>query len=660
MRHLLRLSLPSFLFVFLFTTSAHAQKWTQPTPEELSMTEQPGAPGANAVYLDREEVTDDDTRTTTYTYRIKILTEAGLDMAKIRLTGFQDKDGKARSVESFSGRTIHADGTVIPLTDPPARTSSSAQDGKTTTSVYQLPQPQVGSILEYRFTLRTDGYIKPPYWPVQSALYTRHADFLWMLTNVHLQQLPKGVLTRSISEVLPFQQLPTGTSVKNIQRDHREGFELEVSDIPALPKAEFLPPSSSFAYKMEFFYTPYTTADQFWKNTGESWSRDRNHLIGPGSAVKAAVAKLIAPSDTSEQKLRKLYAAVMELDNLSIDRDLGGTRDGTDSDTRTADQVLTSRRGNNDQIDSLFLAMARAAGFKAYDMRVSLRSRNIFTTSRTTFEQLTDDIAIVELDGKEIFLDPGTRFCPFGYLATGHAGVGGIRQTDSGTALASTPNNPASMYTVRRTANLTVDEKGEITGSVTLTHIALSGIYWRQFAAVRGYQALHEAIKKDFASQMSDGMQMEIESVDNLSDPEKSLVIHATLKGSLDRIQNKLLLLPVNIFLVRDKQLFQPETREQPVLFPYAETLLDVIHLNLPSTLAVSSLPKNSTQRLANDISFQLRFESTPSSVTIWRSFARGRLLYPASSYPELHSFFADLYNSEHAAIALAPAAAKD
>ena len=38
---------------------ACAQQWTQPTPEELSMTSQPQVPGAAAVYLYREQTTDD-------------------------------------------------------------------------------------------------------------------------------------------------------------------------------------------------------------------------------------------------------------------------------------------------------------------------------------------------------------------------------------------------------------------------------------------------------------------------------------------------------------------------------------------------------------------------------------------------------------------------
>ena len=47
------------------------------TKEELSMTADPAAPGADAVYLYREETEDDPHAFRTVYARIKVLTEAG-------------------------------------------------------------------------------------------------------------------------------------------------------------------------------------------------------------------------------------------------------------------------------------------------------------------------------------------------------------------------------------------------------------------------------------------------------------------------------------------------------------------------------------------------------------------------------------------------------
>ncbi len=77
------LSLFSALLLVV-TPFAHAQ-WTVPTPEELSMTSQPEVPGAAAVYLFREEITEDNLHMFSIYVRLKVLTERGKDYANVEL-----------------------------------------------------------------------------------------------------------------------------------------------------------------------------------------------------------------------------------------------------------------------------------------------------------------------------------------------------------------------------------------------------------------------------------------------------------------------------------------------------------------------------------------------------------------------------------------------
>ena len=78
------------------------------------MTSDPKAPGAKEVYLTLEDNLDDGSKTRTYYERIKVLTEKGKEAATVRFT--HDPDTKFE----VEARTIHVDGTVIPMTDKPA------------------------------------------------------------------------------------------------------------------------------------------------------------------------------------------------------------------------------------------------------------------------------------------------------------------------------------------------------------------------------------------------------------------------------------------------------------------------------------------------------------------------------------------------------------
>jgi hypothetical protein len=58
-------------------------QFQQPTDEELKMTADPKAPGAAAVYLNVEEITNDQLHYHSFYARIKVLTEKGKELATV-------------------------------------------------------------------------------------------------------------------------------------------------------------------------------------------------------------------------------------------------------------------------------------------------------------------------------------------------------------------------------------------------------------------------------------------------------------------------------------------------------------------------------------------------------------------------------------------------
>jgi hypothetical protein len=89
-----------FCFVLLlvafiaFPLTAGAQ-FHDPTKEELSMTSDPKAPGAAAVYLYFEEKTDDPLHYHSVYARVKVLTEKGKELATVEVPYLRDARGSA-------------------------------------------------------------------------------------------------------------------------------------------------------------------------------------------------------------------------------------------------------------------------------------------------------------------------------------------------------------------------------------------------------------------------------------------------------------------------------------------------------------------------------------------------------------------------------------
>jgi Domain of Unknown Function with PDB structure (DUF3857)/Transglutaminase-like superfamily len=626
--------------------TASAQKWTDPTPEELSMTSQPEVPGAGAVYLFREEMTDDQLHVFSIYVRLKVLTEKGKDYANVEINYANRSDGSGTSITDVAGRTIHPDGKVIPYTGKPYdKLIEQTQDEKHKAKVFTLPDVDVGSIIEYRYSIRYDDmYFIAPQWYIQSELFTRKAHYRWKPTDKQLiSSDERGQLTNTISWT-PI--LPKDAEIKSsrLAGDGQATIEVNVKNIMPTPDEVYMPPIGSFSYRVLFYYTPYRSEEEYWKNEGKHWAKVSDKFIGPESGVKAAVQQLVSPSDTADQKLHKIYGAVMEMENTDFTHEHSAAEEKSQGlkEARNTDDILARKRGDSDQLTELFVAMARAAGMKAYLMMVTNRDRHIFLKAYFSLRQLDDAIALVDVDGKQLTFDPGSRYCQYGQLAWKHTLAGGLRQNDSGAEIAYTPEQESvSSSQILRVANLTMNDQGEVTGKVDLTYMGSPALRWRQVALRQDRAGLEDQMQRAVESMMPAGMEVKVASVDNLTAYDKPLVASFTVKGPIGSATGKRLLIPGDIFESRAKPTFSHDKREQAVYFDYPYVTRDAVRVNFPANaFTVESLPASETEMYQTAMRYELKTEQAPASVTFRRSFQMAGILYKAEEYKDIREFY--------------------
>jgi hypothetical protein len=89
----------------------------------------------------------------------------------------------------IKGRTIHSDGTVIPLVGKPADLLVAKVKNKGRRAVagqpqgLHLPSVEVGSILEYRYQSQNDDNISSPHWEIQQPYFVHKAHYLHALSR---------------------------------------------------------------------------------------------------------------------------------------------------------------------------------------------------------------------------------------------------------------------------------------------------------------------------------------------------------------------------------------------------------------------------------------------------------------------------------------------
>jgi hypothetical protein len=642
-----------------------------PTPEELSMTSLEGFPGAAAVVLDREEITKDDLHVVFHYERIKILTKEGEKYANVELPFVSTSDdygsfgGDNKSLEQITGRTIHPDGTIIPFTGKPYLKVIEKDKGmKFQERIFTLPDVEVGSIIEYRYATRiADNMYEAPDWYIQGDLYLKSAHFLWYPTAKDLSSERGRVTT-----ITWFPILPSGVQIERHDIPHSSSFsegpiqyfELTIKNVPPQAKESFMPPIASYSYRVLFNFTAEHTTADWWKAEGKEWSKRMDSFADPNSELKKDTAAITAGATTDDEKLKKIYAAVMGLENTHYTRQHEQREDKAEGggQVKNAVDVLNHKRGTQTQLTELFVGMARAAGLKAYFMYVPDRSVEFFTPGWLSFRQFDDEIAIVNVGGTEKYFDPGCRYCGYGHLAWQHTLVQGLREVEKGTDFGGTPGEDLAYNAVSRVANLRMDDTGQITGKIDLGFAGADAVEWRHVALSGDAESLDHALRTHLEDMVPKSLQVKVDKVDNLTEYDQPLKVSYQVTGTLGTHTGKRMIVPSDIFLSGSLATFTDEKREDAVYFEYPRYLQDAMRLNLPATMSVEGTPTTARFDIPKQEVYTISVVSDAKGFTTRRNHLRGELLVQPKDYDALRKYYAQFESKDQESVVLKAASA--
>jgi hypothetical protein len=651
---------------------AQQASFMPPTPEELSMTSLPGYPGAAAVVLNREESTKDDLHGVFHYERIKILTKDGEKYANVTLpfvTVAQNESsltGDDKTLEDITGRTIHADGTIIPFTGKPyLKVLEKAQDVKVQERVFTLPDVEVGSIIEYRYATRiADNIYEAPQWIIQGDLYVKQAHYIWYPTSRELEDSHGRITTITWLPILPADAKIERRDVPHSEFTHEpiQVFELTIKDVPPEVKEAYMPPIASFSYRVLFNFTAEHTAAEWWKDEGKDWSKGMDSFADPNSDLKKKTADITVGATSDDQKLQKIYAAVMQLENTRYTRAHDKQEDKAEGghQIKNAADVLNHKRGSETQITQLFVGMARAAGMKAYLMLVPDRSEELFLQGWLSFRQFDDVIAIVNVDGTEKYFDPGCRYCAYGHLAWEHTLVQGLRQFDKGTEFGGTSSDDYKFNELTRVANLKMDEAGQITGTIDLAFMGANAVEWRHRALSGDEESLNHALRTHLEDMVPRSLQVKVDKIENVADYEQPLKVSYDVTGTLGTRTGKRVLVPSDIFLSGESAPFADVKRQQSVYFHYPRYVQDAQRINLPATMSVEALPDTARFDLPKQEAYTLAITGDAKGFTTRRNYIQGELLVMPKDYDSLRKFYTQFESKDQESVVLktAPAVA--
>ena len=634
-----------------------ASEFQQPTPDELKMTADPASPGASAVYLYYEEIDNDPLHYRSIYARIKVLTDKGKDLATVNLPYLRSN----YKITDIAGRTIHPDGTVVPLTGKPEDLmTSKSGDREIGRKVFTLPEVTVGSILEYRYQIRyDDNHFSSPLWEIQREYYVHKAHYVFTpFENFmpHANQTSSNFLTdakgNAVNSLVWWYNLPKGVTVVQGMRD----YTVDVTDIPPAPDEEYMPPIESVLYKVFFYYESTHDAKEFWVKAAKDWSKDVDKFAEPSKTIKDAVAGIVSPGDSEEVKAQKIYKAVQALDNTDYSRAKSASEMKALKirEARHAEDTWKQKSGSSDDIALLYLAMARAAGLTAFAVKVVDRNEALFDASYMDTDQLNDTLVLVGIDGKGLLLDPGEKMCTFGEVSWKHSNAGGMRQSAGGPGFLKTPGQMYTDNSLDRSGEVTLEANGGMTGYFTFTMRGQGALRWRQLALENDPDELKKHYDKWLEPMMPQGVEAHVDHFLGLDDPDANLMAIVKAKGTLGTALSKRLLLPGLFFESRGNEPFVKEAKRlEPVDMRYAEQTSDSVVYHLPAGYTVEGAPQDAKNLWEKHAEYILKSQTEAGKITVARLLARAFDLADAKDYDELRAFYQKVAATDQSEVVL-------
>lgn len=640
------------LLVLGLKLSAWGADWPPIAPEDLKMTDLAEQKGAPAVILLREELADNPKNYYSVYMRIKILTEVGRRHADVEIPYSR----ATFSVEAVSGRTVHADGSIVPFAGKVfdkvvvKGKRGRGEEIRVHVKSFTLPDVQVGSILDFKYTMRySDRFFVSPQWIVQNDLFQKMATFKFIpypgdVIMAH-ERIGRGVQwttylpSNGPQPKLHMLPVPAYSS----RRTPDSYVDLTMTNIPAIIDEPYMPPKGMIRYQVRFYYMVGQKPAEFWKDEGKFWSKDVEKFLDRRDGVAEAVSKVVLPSDTPEQKVQKIYAFVGGLENQSFRPQREQQEEkaiGLKANQGAAD-VLRQHSGDHDDLNRLFAAMVRAAGIPAEMMWVASREDTFFQPELMSTSQLDAEIVIIRLGDKEVFLDPGTKYCPYGLLDWRYSGSQGLRQSaGKGTELAQSPPTQYNQAQIQRLARLQLTDQGRAEGAVKIGFYGLEAMDRRQKAGNTDAEGRKKLLEDEVRSWLPGDSEVTLVNAPNWEETEPHLATEFRISCPLAIGAGKRWLVPIHIFQVNGKPVFSASDRVNGVYFWYPTREIDEVHLTLPPSLEMESLPADDMVKLEYAIYSTTQKRETPASILARRDLVMGGMAFPASEYKQLKTFY--------------------
>jgi len=653
--------LPILLFGSLLAPGAiHAQgmasNWPPIPPAELALDDNPASRGSHAMILFRETTVDDPHSFAAEYVRIKVFDDEGKQYADVELP----YDEKTEQIADLRARTVHRDGTVLDFHgEIYDRVVAKAKKLKYFAKVFTLPGVEKGSIIEYAYRIHWHVKIPEAFKDPSSYIATK-GTFSLRTGSWDVQQDLYTALARFSFRPYPKAKLrwtTVGLGHNEPQMKSDGTVHLEVTNFPAFQEEDLMPPESALRGRVDFFYIfgNFGSAQSFWSEVGSRRSEELEEFLSKHKKVDQVMAETVAANDPSEVKLRKLYVRAQLIRSLSYEHRRTEKEEKQEhlSENKSVDDILEHGYARSNEINYLFVALARASGFDAHIVMVSSRNRGVFFSSLLDPGQLDAMVVAVGLGVREVYVDPATLLCPYPLLPWMEAGAEGITLGKFGGVLVRTPSPLSDDTLFDRKARLHVDNEGILRGQLSVAFTGQAALARRLAMNQEDPAGRRKGLEDEVKDWLPAGAGIEMSSSSGWETSEEPLRVefNVSFPNVVVKTAHRMML-PLTVLVARKRSAFQSQFRLHPVYLEYPYQENDEIAIEIPNGYRVEALPAP-VKKHSPAASYEISSVQQNNSIVLKRHFVLEGLFYEAGYYSMFRQFFHEVNSGDESRVVL-------
>ncbi len=632
-------------FLMHVPRAAGAVDWDPVTDAEKSMKASPLDPGAGAVVLFKRGQIDVieqsslfwTTRIQTYV-RIKVFNDAGRDAGNVSIDA-----PKSVRMSKIEGRTILPSGEIIPLDSSKVFHGKAYTEGKNFAilqSSFTFPSVQPGAIIEYQIEENEDWFYPQPWifdtrgvGTVQSSLQVTIGPRLGMA------QFPLETTQNKIS-------VSQTQTVKGTQ------FAFAVKSMRPIQDEPYSPPFRDQATMVLFTPTqlgfggdvyPIITK---WDDVAEEIKRELTNMEKTEKDARNKAKELADKISDPRKKAQAIYSYLQQ--NVTSS-DVAGVGFGG----RPADEILSGKRGDPDEINALYVVMLHEVKVDAEMVLAATQNWETLVRAFPNFSQFSRIVTRLNFKDGVMFADPADAAAPFGDLPWFDRGVQGLAIKGSKIQEAMIPASTVEDNVSNANITMKVGKDWSMEGDEEVEMKGAEAIDFRADLVNEAPEKVERRLTDFFAYGRSDA-EATILSHPEFRDSSQPMVIKAHIKerATNDLGQGGLLLNPWmgDAF---DRPLFTAGTRHSAVKFYYPEKRISTTNWQLAPEIKVEQLPKD--VKIENDLgNFSHSCAQNGTTVTCTRTYAlKTTVLKTNVEYLNAKKFFDEIAKQDQEVIVL-------